>query len=355
MKKTISGALTVILSIVLQFPIVGAAHASTTTNLLGGEWEISSTDSEAVVSWNIPITEGDVSLFRDGVLVSTDDEIGQFEVSDVTPQDTLDFSIQVTAPLDENQALKLSVEESISLEAAHSGFEQVAVSGMTLTVPSIGTSTMSTASAATAWPTITNLRYQTFIPNINVPAPIAGVCSPIDGLDYRFAGDNRSFNANASTFRSRFDVNINWSTGTTSAIRLVGQTRREVYDDKSATWFFDATKTASNAGMSYRALSGQSSTFTSFNMHHELRNPFCIESLTNSVYYDLDFDVYRSGTFVISGVTVLVPNHELYIRDSDTTAWTTVLQRSTKTLDCLNPFYALIGTCSKTVSTSGTR
>lgn len=355
MKKILSGTLAVILSLILQIPVIGVAYATTSSDLLGGEWTIYSTDSAATVSWDIPVVDGKVLLYRDGVLVSSDDEKGSFEVPDVQPSEDLSFSIEVNAPLGQDQALKISKEESIPVDAVKVGFEQIAVSGMSLQVPSQGNAGVSSASAATSWPTTTNLRYQTFIPNVNVPAPAAGVCNPIDGMDYRFAGDNRSFNANASSFRSRFDVNIHWSTGTTSAIRLVGQTRREVYDSATASWFFDATKTASNSGMTYTALSGQSSTFTSFNMHHEVRNPLCVASLTNAIYYDLDFDVYRSGTFVISGVTILVPNHELYIRDSDTTAWTTIFQRSTKTMDCLSPIYALLGTCSKTLSTTGTR
>lgn len=353
--RKISTTLSVlVLTATMQFPVATTAYAFESAEVLGGEWSIQSTDSQASVTWNIPIANGSVSLYRDGSLVAVDDATGRYLVPEVEPNEDLNFSFVVKAPLNDSQIKEISANQNITEAKAAAFFEQTAISGMTLAVPASGTASIDSAAAAVSLPDTTNIRYATFIRDYSLAAPIAGVCSPLFGK-YRFRGDNRGFSPTSASFRTRFDVNIHWLTNTTSAIRLVGQTRREKYDDASYKWVLDATDTASNSTMVYKALSSQTSSYTSFHIEQDVVNPMCNDLFTNGVYFDYDVRIYRSGSYSFVGTSLLAPDHELYIKDSDSTTWTTVLQNEVRTTDCLAIILYNINGCTRTGTFSGSR
>lgn len=353
-RKSITSLSVLALTAAMQIPVTTTAFASASSEVMGGKWSIESTDSKAIVSWGIPIEEGSVFLYRDGSLVKVDDENGQYIVPEVKANESLNFSIVITAPLTDSQLTEISVNQEIPKDQVASFFEQKAMSGLSLAVPISGTASIDSATAAPVLPDTTNIRYATFIREYSLAAPILGVCSPLFGR-YRFRGDNRGFSPTSASFRTRFDVNIHWSKNTTSAIRLVGQTRREVYDDAENNWVLDKTATANNSSMIYKALSSQTSSFTSFHIQQDVVNPMCVDDVTNGVYFDYDVRVYRSGSYSFTGTSLLAPDHELYIKDSDATIWTTVFQKEVKTMDCLAIILYNIYGCTRTGTSSGTR
>ena len=353
-KKFVSSISIAFTTLGLLVPVSGGAYASETTNIAGGDWTIESTATEAKVSWEIPDDDSQVTLYRDGAVVRTDDSSGEFVVLDVKPNDELSFEIVVTSPMSNETIANLSAETHLAADQIRTNFEQVTGSGMSLTVPMAGSMGVSAANAVAALPASTSIRYTTFIRNYSIPAPILGACSPIIGT-YRFLGDNRGFSVSASSYRTRFDVNINWLTSTTTTSKLVGQTRRQLFDDATGTWSTDATATASNSSMVYKALTVQNSNYASFNIKQDVRNPLCNADVTNGVYFDYDVYIYRSGSYTFSGTHLRAPDHELYIKDSDATSWTTVYQHQVKDFNCLAILLYNVLSCDQTGPYVGTR
>lgn len=74
------------------------------------------------------------------------------------------------------------------------------------------------AFAATALPTRTRFRYQTFIPYQRAPAP-APACSlpstPLVLVLAKFLGDDRSWDPDSESYKTRTDVVVDWAAGGT--------------------------------------------------------------------------------------------------------------------------------------------
>jgi hypothetical protein len=349
MNKILSVFFTTLILVVFQVPMSKSVQASETSEILGGYWTIESTDEVARVSWEIPVSVKSVTVYQDGKEIAVGDESSSIENIPVQPNSELDFNMVVRLPLTPEQALELSAEKQLTSSQVNSNFEQVVGSGMSLSVPSEGSSADTMAFAATGLPDSTLVRYTTFIPNFSVEAPFLA-CTPADDRSYRFLGDNRGANPTATSFRTRFDVRVNWTLDTKTITKSVGQTKRQVYISSSQSWVPSEYATASTASMIYTSLSPQSGGYAKFNMRQDVLNPLCNDFYTNGIYFDFDVSLFQSGSFSFGGTALLAPDHELYIKDSDSTSWTTVFNRPTKTMNCLaDGLYHLLGcTLSKT-------
>jgi hypothetical protein len=181
----------------------------------------------------------------------------------------------------------------------------------------------------------TYLRYQTFIPDYYVGAPYLA-CVP-DGRSYLFAGDGRNFDPASSAFRTRFQVTVDWtSNGEITYSRTVGATKRYLIANNGLPIMSsETTATASNEGMVLTEKS-TSSTLTHYNLNHSVGNPMCNASVTYPIWYDADVWIARSGAYTVTSDYRRAPNHELYLKDSDETSWTMLLQATTFSLNCLD-------------------
>jgi hypothetical protein len=191
------------------------------------------------------------------------------------------------------------------------------------------------AASASGQAAKTYLRYQTFIPDYYLGAP-DGACTP-DSKKYLFAGDGRNFDPNSSAFRTRFQVTVDWSTnGAISYSRTVGTTKRyQIANNGLPILSSETSATASNEGMTLTARS-TSSTLTHYLLNHSVTNPMCNTIVTNPIWYDADVWIARSGAYTVTVNYNRVPNHELYLKDSDESNWTTLLQATTYSMNCLD-------------------
>jgi hypothetical protein len=349
MRKILSVLLSTLLLVALQVPISGSVYASESSKILGGQWTIQATDEIASVSWDIPIPTKSVTLYQDGEVVAVGDESSLISNIQVESNSELNFSLFIQLPLSTIQVEEIAAEKQLSKGEVQGNFEQVVSSGMTLRVPSAGSASGTAAFAATSLPDSTLVRYTTFIPNFSVAAP-SGACAPVDNRSYRFLGDNRGPSPTATSFKTRFDVRVNWTLDTKTITKSVGQTKRQVYIDSTQSWVPSEYATASKASMIYTSLSPQSGGYAKFNMRQDVLNPLCNDIVTNGIYFDFDVSLYQTGSYTFAGVALLAPDHELYVKDSDSTTWTTVFNRPTKTMDCLaDGLYHLLNcTLSKT-------
>jgi hypothetical protein len=209
----------------------------------------------------------------------------------------------------------------------------------TVPVPVV-TSTGDSALAATVLPTRTRFRYQTFIPDASVDAP-APACAPMNDSNGSpvgtFLGDNRSWNADSTHYRTRQDVLIDWSAGgTLEATASVGQSTRTLeYFGFGYSDTLTDVRTAASDGLT--VLQGmQSPTYVSFHMYGDATNPFCSPNLTRSIWYSLAYFVSQSGNYTVTGTIRQVPNHELYARDNVNPTWRMLLQNASKGFLCLS-------------------
>jgi hypothetical protein len=191
------------------------------------------------------------------------------------------------------------------------------------------------AAQATPLAAKTYLRYQTFIPATWVEAPTPA-CTPDLVNSYVFLGDNRLFDPTSANFRTRFQVTVDWTAnGSTSSGRYVGWTSRHKLDQNGVPLEKpDDTAQASNVGMVLTDVSNTSS-LVHFRMSHSVTNPLCNQYLTKPIRYDADVWMARSGPYTINVSMQKVPNHELYIKDSDELNWKSLMQESTLSMWCL--------------------
>lgn len=200
------------------------------------------------------------------------------------------------------------------------------------------------AFAATAVPSRTRFRYQTFIPEPFAPAP-EGACAPLSTeqtiVVAKFLGDDRSWNPDSESYRTRTDVVVDWGAGgTISPEFYVGETTR-IMDLYWVPWPIPVNvvtkKTASSESMKL-VRGSMSSSFVSFRISSEVTNPLCADFTTKGISYSFAFYVHREGTFVVKGTMLRVPNHELYTRNNLVPYWRTIFQVPNQGFQCLVEF-----------------
>lgn len=320
----------------LQLPAPISAHAQVSQEIHNGSWSIESSSSEATVSWVLP-SSSRVELYREGHLTDQDFGSGNYQVVAVRPGENLSFEIKVISPLDEKHFSKIDIEADLTFDQAKNLYEHTQGAGLSLRVPNFGENAQVTAQAAAGLPDYTVMRYQTFIPESSVPAPLFGVCSETDA-EYRFLGDSRSFSATSSSFRTRFDVRVNWvNNSAISPTRTVGITTRERKSSATSPWQFNGTMMGSNDTMSLTILTPATSNHAHFRIRQDVKNPYCWNFLTNGIFADFEVSIWRAGSYSFEGTFLKAPSHEMYLKDQDNTSWEVLMQSPTLSMNCLIP------------------
>lgn len=229
-----------------------------------------------------------------------------------------------------------------------STYEKVDILGMHVEANSPSQLFVDTANASVNAAS-TTLRYQTFIPENFVHVPLAG-CTYSGDTQY-FKGDNRSFStAEGAAYRTRFDVIANWNSASLGWSRLVGTSK--VYTNFNNSYIPLDSATAPNTSMQVTTTSTTSLKMV-FNMVQDVKNPFCV---SNGIFFNFNVTINRSGTYSMSGTRLQVPNHEIYIKDSDQSTWTYIYQAPYLYFDqCLTPGVSTIVGCLQDKSLSGSR
>jgi hypothetical protein len=175
----------------------------------------------------------------------------------------------------------------------------------------------------------TRIRYQTFIPEDFV----YGFPPCASGLYTYFSGDDRSWNPDSNAYKTRFDMTINWlDNGSLAPTRSVRSSK--LYILSGGTFYYQETKTASTSSMKYAVLA-HSSDQTEFEFWQNVVNPFCPSFLNSGITFSYKVKVLKSGAYWMEGDSVAVPNHEVYIKDSDMSIWKPIFQRKHVDYTCL--------------------
>ena len=191
------------------------------------------------------------------------------------------------------------------------------------------------SASASASAAKTYLRYQTFIPDEYLGAPASG-CTP-GGSEFTFEGNGRSFNPDSSSFKTRFQVTVDWTNnGALTYSRTVKPTKRYLIGPNGQPKMeTEETAVATNGNMIFEARS-TSSTLTHFKLDHSVTNPMCNDWFTFPIWYKTDAWIARSGAYTVTNEYRRAPNHELYLKDSDENTWTALLQSYTYSMECFN-------------------
>lgn len=248
----------------------------------------------------------------------------QFSLSELGAQDVV---LEISRPAEESDLKSLQIRSDRSSELATLEYNHI------LVIPASASSCADAAYAASL-PDRTFLRYLTFIPMAYVDAPW-GVCTDIqDSRPQYFAGDNRTWNPDSQNYRTSFSVGINWPlNGKVTTAKTVGQTRRYTYT--AGSYQLLDTATAANTNMKIRVDRADSSV-VAFEFWQSVTNPLCNQVETLGISCDYFVAVERSGVYSAEGVSLAVPNHELYIIDSGDSAWHPIMRRTYNSFLCLS-------------------
>lgn len=303
--------------------------------------------NQVSVSWDLVNNYENVELLRNGESLTTETGDGSYEDT-LNPNTVVTYEISVSRELTDNEIDGLDSEEYKEIALSDpDALEHIQIQGVTLGLDQ-NSAFMSDPAGASASATSTTVRYQTFINSTYVSAPLTG-CSYVQGGGYYFNGNGRSYSATSASYKTRADANIIWASKSISLSKSVGATN--VYKLTSGTYKLVDTATASASGITL-TISSISTTQAKFNMRHDVGNPFCSG---NGIYYDLNLTVNRSGSYSVTGERLRVPHHEMYIKDSDTTTWKTILNEPIQSFDCLIPLISTGLGCLVSANYSGTR
>lgn len=201
--------------------------------------------------------------------------------------------------------------ETVANDAVTTDADAIQVLGLLARVPEGNDTTLVAAQsaqaavAAAASSTAAWVDARTFIPQAKVDVPKAG-CEY--GSGYQFGGDNRSYSANSSKYRTRVLANIRFDSNNP---RLSGSSTSigtsHVY--RKSTGALVATRTASASGLSVREL-GSDGDQVDLRFSIQVRMPFCS---IGSIAGAFTMNVYKNGNWAIrSGSHRQMPNWEVY-------------------------------------------
>ncbi|TDP98867.1 hypothetical protein AXZ95_2772 [Leifsonia sp. 115AMFTsu3.1] len=288
------------------------------------KWFWAATPKGVDLSWADVAVDAPYTVKRDGVAVATVAE-PYFHDGAVTAGSEPVYEVSTTMPVPESEwtdADRAAVESGEGLP--RTGAEW----GLSVRVPT-GESLSSMQAAATNFTTqvvsnaTTTLRYTTFIRQPNVSSPLGG-CT-YTWPNHVYAGDNRGFSATSDAFRTRWDRVIEWYGSTPDHDNTwVGTTH--VYDLNGNLIAQDT------AAPNYLVGGGMGAEgYRMWDAYFDIRNPFCF---AGSIRADFTASVYQSGSWSLSGSHRGAPDHEVYIKHSNT-GWQTVYQLQALNFNCL--------------------
>lgn len=279
---------------------------------------------ETILSWNFADESENVTISYDDVLIDKNAQ-GSLNLGDLSGTPTQITVLQEIEDPTDSSLVNYTAASLISLQPEETTL----------------TSYASTVLAAVALPSTSTFRYQTFIANQYVRAPLLGCeyadMTLVSGYTYLFGGNNRYFSAGSSNNKTLMNVVLNWGTSSMQLTKYVQIT--SVYKSSELGGIeFVESKTAPSSGINIYNL-GMTSSTAKFSMVHNAANPYC--AVAKGIEYSLSVTAQRTGAYTISGWFRQVPSHEFYYKDSIRTSWETIFQSnldSSLGFDCLNPF-----------------
>lgn len=306
------------------------------------ELTVSAAQDSATLDWKTAEANQSVVITKDGIEIASRNGSGTLLDHSVHSGDEPVYAIEATKQATKSELLDSGFDGTNSeLKSALPSAQATDVLSVQVGVPYPANFTLFGTPAQAATPALNNttIRYQTFIHDAHVLAPY-GCLTPSEtasGNVYLFAGDNRSFDPTPGSSRTKYDVTADWNNGgNLSGYKNVGYTHKfvvtlfglqEVSVDK-----------ASLAGITAK-VTGESATVSSFHMHQNVENPFCLPGIANGIYVDYDFVLWKNGAYSMSGVALDAPDHELYTENDFSNSWKPIFQR-VGNMACLvpNPF-----------------
>lgn len=326
--------------VVSPFSPISSAYAESISSV--AKLTVSRYEDELTVNWEVFESDLDGELSVDGVVVANVTQDGSVKLTTENLDPTVELNLSKPVPPEEN--LEINGYE-LAL-----GLEEVSIQGVTLQ-PGDDLAWVEGASASPAAAT-TTLKYMTFIPERYVPVPSIG-CTYTDREKYFFGGDNRTFSSTATSFKTKFEVRVSWLDSTVTSSRIVGPTT--IFEKLSSGLYQTiSTTTASNTTMKLTEVVA-SSTKAEFRMQQDVKNPECDHIFTNGIYFNFKVVIQRSGSYSLTGQRIQVPNHEIYIKDSDTAGWKTVFRDPYLYFENCLKAITTPPECTETTTTSGSR
>lgn len=185
------------------------------------------------------------------------------------------------------------------------------------------------------------MRHTAFIPMAKVSKADTYACTRTS-YGRQFRGDDRTYSATHSRFRTRLQANIYWGDRRVTQSRWVRDT---VLLNSNGT--VHSSKNAGTSNMQvYYSNFGSSSVRLRF--VHSKGNPYCATT-GGQIKYEWSGTVYSSGSYSISGEHRKAPSHEIYLQRTGLSSWHTVYRRAHVSFSCL-----IFGACTTyKISTSG--
>lgn len=320
---------------VLNLPSESAVLASNLNTEADDVGAVLATNTAVEVAWDFKTSDAPVQISVDGQSYGSQNPSGQMGIENLAP------------------AQEITVEFSQASTDAVTGLTSFATVNLAVVQPSSSTFSASSAAIASLAATPANatvLRYQTFIPFQWVPVPSLGCNTSLlytyTGLMYEYGGNNRSYDPTTTNNKTAMQVNVDWVGQTVTVNKSVGDTN--IYSTNGITRTLIGHPNAGTSGM--QATYG---TFYANSLYihltHDIANPDC--PAANGIYYDVSGQIFRTGGYSLSGQFRQAPNHEFYIRDSNTQRWDYIYRsdiNSTKQFACFDPSVSCITTASWT-------
>jgi hypothetical protein len=207
------------------------------------------------------------------------------------------------------------------------------IASRSFTLRNLGTADAAIAQSLSA--TKTRIRYQTFIGSSYVSAPEAcfGAYINIPGITF-FNGNNRTWDADSDSYKTRFDSIITWGTNPSVKPEVsVGETIAYMGFPPLVVPTFRTTASSASMKLNATVLSPD---YVSFGIKQNVPNPLCIGA--DGINFDLHFYVRRDGVYTVTGNYLRVPYHEVYARDNVDTSWRQIYRDGTLFFECFTPF-----------------
>ncbi|CAB4944813.1 unannotated protein [freshwater metagenome] len=342
-RLSISFIIALLLCVIQPVLISSKASASQANNLLSGFWNVYFDGEDLSISWKLE-EFAKTTLTLDGLVIHEGEGTGHLFMNDVGTLATgFDFTLTAIQELDADTAEMIASRNGISQAEAIETFTKMSVSRIPFTLKS-GQVSQDRANAATGLPSISILRYQTFIPwqYVDQTSPQARVaCTPNVFKNYAFNGNNRSFDALSSSFKTRMDTWIYWDQGGSLLSNTsVGAT--QLFEKVGNSYVLLETQRASDSSM-VLSTRYQSNSYVSFNLVQNVMNPFCSTLGGQGIEFDLNVQIWRTGKYALQGWAIRVPSHEAYLKESDSADWHPILKSGFDSFDCLVPDFVNIG------------
>lgn len=247
---------------------------------------------------------------------------------DIQPDSNGDYSFDMGQQIESELILS-----SVSAHSADSNDILRHIASRSFTVRNLGTADAAIAQSLSA--TKTRIRYQTFIGSSYVSAPDVcfGSYINIPGITH-FNGNNRTWDADSDSYKTRFDSIITWGANPSVKPELsIGETVAYIGIPPLVAPTFRTTASSESMKLNATVVSPD---YVSFGIKQNVANPFCLGA--DGINFDLHFYVRRDGVYTVTGNYLPVPYHEVYARDNVDTSWRQIYREGGPFFGCFTPF-----------------